>query len=170
MVIPTRFRVVWTQTGNHTAQVSQQLGLVKAYTSDDVTESGATLITPVAKDVPGSPGASSPRNRAALWYASGSGANGMTGMTPLPVFEGNASTPTHYLCRMEMVMQATQPDGTTGLPPRTEVDMLDDVNGTYPLVLAAGESLMLMFVGPTAGLAASSSFVFDVCWFEATAF
>jgi hypothetical protein len=168
LVVPTRFRISWFQTASWTAQARFELGLVKAWTGNLDNASAGTPVV-VAKDVPGSPGASQPQARAQLNFANAGSPNGMTGGTA-PVFEGNVATPAHFLARIDLVGQLTLPDGTTGLPPRVDTELLDDVNGTHPLVLGAGESMILLFIGPTTGVAHGSEISWDLSWFEAKEF
>lgn len=164
LVVVTRLRLVWTQTALYTAAIRAELALVKAYTSQPTAETGATAATIVPKRGQGvlPPGGST----AVVWYANTVGPSGMTGQIPLPSFEGPSATPVNLLSRAEMWLLAAMPTDSMN---QTTTELLDDVQGTHPIVLAQNESLMLMNMVAT-GAAGTSSVLFDLSWAEVKAF
>lgn len=154
LIVPTRLEVRWTHTAAHTAAILDQLALYKltAFTAVDTTNT----VTPTISLKRTSMGATTAQIR----HVTVAGlAAGMTGGTLTK--DGNA------LSMIEQWLLLAQP--TAGVITPINKELLDDMNGTHPLVLAQNEGLGLENV-VALGVAAGSSVVVDFSYAEVTAF
>ena len=157
LIIPTRLEVRWTQTAAHTAAILDALQLFRltAFTAVDTTNT----VTPTAS-VRRTSGMAAAPGGAAIRHVTVAGvAAGMTGGT-LTKDGGFASI-------IEQWLLLAQPTASTIVPIIKE--MLDDVNGAHPFVLAQNEGLEIenqVLLGAAAG----SSVTVDFSWAEVTAF
>lgn len=157
VLVATRLRIQWTLIGAHTAAILDSLDLYRltAFTTLDTTNT----VTPVAS-VKRTAGMAAAPGGAQLRHVTVAGAAaGMTGGTSTP--DGGAASMT------EQWLLAAVP--TAGPTTTLTAELLDDVNGTHPFVLAQNEGLVLRN-RVLLGAAASSSVVVDFSWAEATAF
>lgn len=151
-IIPTRLNIQWTQTAAHTASIRDSLQLFRctSFTAVDTTNTVTPTVSPRKATMAAAPGG------AAIRHVTVAGASaGMTGGT-LTKDGGFSSAIEIWL------IQTTS--ATIQLMPVTK-EMLDDVNGTHPFVLAQNEGLELeneVLLGAAAG----SSVVVDFSWAE----
>jgi hypothetical protein len=168
LVVPTRFRIAWTQTGAHTAAIRDTLKVFKspAFSNDDTTSIVTPAITQkrTAGMVSRQPGGTQdPQFSVVIKQVTAAGAAaGMTNSSPFPTAGGAGP-----IFMLDLFMLLTLP--TTGPVPQIVAEVLDDVNGTHPLVLAQGEGLTLLN-DPLLSAAASSSVAWDISWAEVEAF
>lgn len=156
LIIPTRLEVRWLQLGAHTAAIrdSLQLFFDTAFTAVDTTNTVTPTVSAKRTSMAAPPGGAAIRHVTVAGVAAG-----MTGGTRTP----NGG----FLAAVEQWFTAAQPTAGTVVPMVKE--MLDDVNGTHPLVLVQNEGLELQNE-VLLGAAASSSVVVDFSWAEVSAF
>lgn len=155
LIVPTRLEVRWLQIGNHTAAIRDSLQLFKltGFTAVDTTNTVTPGITKKRT-------AGMAASIAALRHVTIAGAAaGMTGGTL--VKDGVAAA------NLEQWLLAAIP--TAGVVMPLIKEMLDDVNGTHPFVLAQNEGLGIENE-VLLGAAAASSVVVDFSWLEVPAF
>jgi hypothetical protein len=157
IIIPTRMRVIWTQTAAHTAAIRDSLQLFRV---TSLTASATTnTVTPTASVKRTSGMAAAPGGAAIRHVTVAGNSAGMTGLTGTK--DGGA-------CGIvETWLLAAVP--TAGPVPQVVTELLDDVNGTHPFALAQNEGLELeneVLLGAAAG----SSIIVDFSWAEVTAY
>jgi hypothetical protein len=155
LIIPTRFRLTWTQTGAFTAAQLYNIHLWRIYqTTTSPNNRVVPVITP-KRTIGLNPPISSAQMAALL--AAGN-ASGMTGSVSTIDERPIASVGIWFTAAIS----------TTNVNQAT-FELLDDVNGTHPIVLGRNEGLLLR--GEQAGNTASQgSLVWDLCWCETKAY
>jgi hypothetical protein len=155
LIIPTRLEVRWLQTGAHTAAILDAIDLFKVTGFTAVDTTNTVTPTPSLKRL----GMSA--TTAAIRHVTVAGAAaGMTGGTL-------TKDPGVGIGMMEQWLLAAQP--TAGVVVPTVKEMLDDVNGTHPLVFAQNEGFILEN-RILLGAAAASSVVVDLSYAEVLAY
>lgn len=155
LIIPTRIRVGIMAAGTVTTAYGAQIGLFRctSFSAVDTTNT----VTPVASVKRTTGMTAYPGNAAVRHVTLAGAAAGMTG--------GTLTKDTQALS-VAVAWVATA--AATTVP--TYFEMLDDVNGTHPVVLAQNEGFELENVIVGSGTANVVQVVIDVSWTEATAF
>lgn len=152
LIIPTRLNIQWTQIAAHTASIRDSLQLFRstAFTVLDSVNTVTPTVSPRKSTMAAAPGGAQIRHVTVAGAAAG-----MTGATRTPD-GGFASAIEQWLIQTV--------SATIQLVPVVK-EMLDDVNGTHPFVLAQNEGLELQNE-VLLGAAAGSSVVVDFSWAE----
>lgn len=127
VIVPTRYEVRWTQTGNVTAAIRHTTHLYKMRNFTAIPTGNSQILTPSSKRTVMGP----PTIECRCLVAAGASA-GMSGGT------GGGVAP---ISQMDKWFLLTL--DTAARPVPTVKEMLDDVNGTHPFTLAQNEGLML---------------------------
>jgi hypothetical protein len=158
LIIPTRLRVSFMQLNGAAGTAirdSLQLFRDTVFSAVDTTNT----VTPVAS-VKRTAGMAAAPGGAAIRHVTVAGNTaGMTGGTRTP--DGGAAS------QVEMWLLATLP--TAGPVPQIIAELLDDVNGTHPFVLANNEGLEIQNE-VALGVNIGASVVVDFSWAEVTAY
>lgn len=155
LIIPTRVRIGIMATGTVTTAYAAQIALFRctSFTAVDTTNT----VTPVASVKRTTGMTAYPGNAAVRHVTLAGAAAGMTG--------GTLTKDTQAVA-MAHAWVATA--AATTMP--TYQELLDDVNGTHPLVLAQNEGFEIENVIVGSGTANVVQVVIDVSWTETSAF
>ena len=158
LIIPTRLRLGWQQTAAHTADIRLELDLFKVTGFTVLDTTNTQTLTPSLKRT-----SMSATNAQVRMLAAAGNVNGMTG--------GTLTKDTSPVSIVEQVMRQTFTLGATGSNPPLPMlyELLDDVNGTHPWVLAQNEGLEIENI-VLSGAAAGSSITIDFSYAEVTAY
>lgn len=156
LIIPTRLKVTILELNTNTAVLRKEIDLFRL-TGFSVLDTTGT-VTPTAS-LKRTGMAASPGNAQIRHVTIAGAAGGMTGGTLTK--DGGA------VSMMEWFAQTAIPTTPTLFPQMWE--LLDDVNGTHPFVLAQNEGLLLENI-VVHGAASGGSVTVDFSWAEVTAF
>ncbi len=156
LIVVTRLVLKWLQTAAHTAAIEDSLDVYKVtgFTAVDTTNTVTPVPSSKRTTMAASPGSASIRGVTAAGAAAG-----MTG--------GTLTKDSSSIGQLPLWMLAAVP---TGAPtPQAMLDVFDDVNGTYPLVLVQNEGFIVenrVLLGAAAG----SSVYIDCTYAEVAAY
>jgi hypothetical protein len=157
LIIPTRIRVGMLTTGTVTTAYAFQLGLFRCTTFTAVDTTNTVTPTTTVKRTTGM--TAYPGNAAVRYVTVAGAAAGMTGGTLTkdanPI--GNYVAWTHTAAPGIVTAMVTQ-------------ELLDDVNGTHPLVLEQNQGFEIENVIVGSGTANVVTVLIDVSWAEAAAY